>query len=150
VWRISKDERAAGRHFVAVSGNADGVARFGIDPSCMFVIWDWVGGRHSINSAVSLSTMLAIGEDNFRAMLSGFRAMDQHFRHAPPQHNLPLLMALLAIWNTNFLGVESVAVLPYAQYLKRFPAYLKQLTMESDGKHDTRAGAPLGVAAASV
>ncbi|MBC7415209.1 MAG: glucose-6-phosphate isomerase [Herminiimonas sp.] len=145
-----KDEAAIKRHFVAVSSNTDGVAGFGIDPANMFVFWDWVGGRYSTDSAIGLSTMLAIGEASFRAMLAGFHAMDQHFRQAPPQHNLPLLMALLAVWNTNFLGIESVAVLPYAHYLKRFPAYLQQLTMESNGKHVTRAGAPVGVATAPI
>lgn len=144
------DAQAVRRHFVAVSTNADGVAQFGIDPANMFAFWNWVGGRYSTDSAVGLSTMLAVGTDHFHAMLSGFHAMDEHFRHAPPQHNLPLLMALLAVWNTNFLGVESVAVLPYSQYLKRFPAYLQQLTMESNGKHVTRAGAPVDVATAPI
>ncbi|PLY39789.1 glucose-6-phosphate isomerase [Janthinobacterium sp. ROICE36] len=145
-----KDEKAVMRHFVAVSTNVEGVARFGIAPANMFEFWDWVGGRYSTDSAIGLSTMVAVGEDHFRAMLAGLHAMDQHFRHAPPQRNLPLLMALLAVWNTNFLGVESVAVLPYAQYLNRFPAYLQQLTMESNGKHVTRAGAPVGVATAPI
>jgi glucose-6-phosphate isomerase len=145
-----QDEAAVKRHFVAVSTNAEGVARFGIDPANMFGFWDWVGGRYSTDSAIGLSTMVAVGEENFRSMLAGFHAMDQHFRHAPAQRNLPLLMALLAVWNTNFLGIESVAVLPYAQYLKRFPAYLQQLTMESNGKHVTRAGAPVGVATAPI
>ncbi len=145
-----RDEAAVKRHFVAVSTNAQGVARFGIDPANIFGFWDWVGGRYSTDSAIGLSTMVAVGEEHFRAMLAGFHAMDQHFRHAPAQHNLPLLMALLAVWNTNFLGVESVAVLPYAHYLKRFPAYLQQLTMESNGKHVTRAGAPVGVATAPI
>jgi glucose-6-phosphate isomerase len=144
------DENAVARHFVAVSTNADGVAAFGIESANMFEFWDWVGGRYSTDSAIGLSTMVAVGEDNFRAMLAGMHTMDQHFRHAPPQRNLPLLMALLAVWNVNFLGVDSVAVLPYAQYLKRFPAYLQQLTMESNGKHVTRAGAPVGVATAPI
>jgi glucose-6-phosphate isomerase len=111
------------------------VRKFGIDPGNMFGFWDWVGGRYSMDSAIGLSTMLAIGADNFRAMLAGFHAMDEHFRSAPPDRNLPVLLGLLAIWNTNFLGAPTVAVLPYEQYLKRFPAYLQQLTMESNGKH---------------
>jgi glucose-6-phosphate isomerase len=131
------DEKAVARHFVAVSTNAEEVASFGIDVDNMFGFWDWVGGRYSMDSAVGLSTMLAIGADHFREMLSGFRAMDEHFRGAPPDHNLPLLLGLLAIWNNDFLGAPTVAVLPYDQYLKRFPAYLQQLTMESNGKHVT-------------
>jgi glucose-6-phosphate isomerase len=134
------DEKAVARHFVAVSTNADEVARFGIDLDNMFGFWDWVGGRYSMDSAVGLSTMLAIGADNFRAMLSGFHAMDEHFRSAPWTRNLPLLLGLLAIWNNDFLDAPTVAVLPYEQYLKRFPAYLQQLTMESNGKHVTLAG----------
>ncbi len=134
------DKKAIARHFVAVSTNADEVAKFGIDLENMFGFWDWVGGRYSMDSAIGLSTMLAIGADNFRAMLSGFHAMDEHFRNAPPDRNLPLLHGLLAIWNTNFLDAPTVAVLPYEQYLKRFPAYLQQLTMESNGKHVTLAG----------
>ena len=134
------DERAVARHFVAVSTNADEVAKFGIDLDNMFGFWDWVGGRYSMDSAVGLSTMLAIGADNFRAMLSGFHAMDEHFRSAPQDRNLPLLLGLLAIWNNDFLDAPTVAVLPYEQYLKRFPAYLQQLTMESNGKHVTLAG----------
>ncbi|TMG85989.1 MAG: glucose-6-phosphate isomerase, partial [Betaproteobacteria bacterium] len=126
--------------FVAVSTNADEVARFGIDPENMFGFWDWVGGRYSMDSAIGLSTMLAIGAENFRAMLSGFHAMDEHFRSAPPECNLPLLLGLLAIWNNNFLDAPTVAVLPYEQYLNRFPAYLQQLTMESNGKHVTLDG----------
>jgi len=129
------DEKAVARHFVAVSTNAVEVRKFGIDPGNMFGFWDWVGGRYSMDSAIGLATMLAIGADNFRAMLSGFHAMDEHFRSAPPDRNLPVLLGLLAIWNTNFLGAPTVAVLPYEQYLKRFPAYLQQLTMESNGKH---------------
>jgi len=129
------DEKAVARHFVAVSTNAVEVRKFGIDPGNMFGFWDWVGGRYSMDSAIGLSTMLAIGADNFRAMLAGFHAMDEHFRSAPPDRNLPVLLGLLAIWNTNFLGAPTVAVLPYEQYLKRFPAYLQQLTMESNGKH---------------
>ena len=134
------DESAIARHFVAVSTNADGVAKFGIDPANMFGFWDWVGGRYSMESAIGLSTMLAIGAESFREMLAGFHAMDEHFRTAPPDRNLPLLHGLLAIWNSNFLGASTVAVLPYEQYLKRFPAYLQQLTMESNGKHVTLDG----------
>jgi glucose-6-phosphate isomerase len=134
-------ESAVGRHFVAVSTNASEVAEFGIDPANMFGFWDWVGGRYSMDSAIGLSTMLAIGAENFRAMLDGFHDVDEHFRSAPFERNLPVLTGLLAIWNTNFLGAETVAVLPYEQYLKRFPAYLQQLTMESNGKHVTLDGA---------
>jgi len=134
------DEAAIARHFVAISSNAEGVAKFGIAPEQMFGFWDWVGGRYSMDSAIGLSTMLAIGPENFRAMLSGFHTMDTHFRTAPLAHNLPVLMAVLAIWNRNFLGAETVAVLPYAHYLKRFPAYLQQLAMESNGKHVTLDG----------
>jgi len=135
------DEKAVARHFVAVSTNADGVAAFGIDVENMFGFWDWVGGRYSMDSAIGLSTMLAIGADNFREMLSGFHAMDAHFRSAPAARNMPLLLGLLAIWNGNFLDIPTVAVLPYEQYLKRFPAYLQQLTMESNGKRVTLDGA---------
>ncbi len=135
------DETAIAKHFVAVSTNAEEVARFGIDIDNMFGFWDWVGGRYSMDSAVGLSTMLAIGAENFRAMLAGFHAMDQHFRTAPLDRNLPCLHGLLAIWNTNFLNASTVAVLPYAQYLKRFPAYLQQLAMESNGKCVTTDGA---------
>jgi glucose-6-phosphate isomerase len=144
-WSLRKlvDERAVRRHFVAVSTNREGVAKFGIDTTNMFGFWDWVGGRYSMDSAVGLSTMLAIGPENFRAMLSGFHEMDLHFRSAPFDHNLPVLMGLLAIWNNNFLGGQTVAVLPYDQYLKRFPAYLQQLTMESNGKHVTLDGLPV-------
>ena len=133
-------ETAVARHFVAVSTNALEVAQFGIDVDNMFGFWDWVGGRYSMDSAVGLSTMLAIGADHFRAMLAGFHAMDEHFRNAPPERNLPLLHGMLAIWNTNFLDAPTVAVLPYERYLKRFPAYLQQLTMESNGKHVTLEG----------
>jgi glucose-6-phosphate isomerase len=133
-------EPAVSRHFVAVSTNAEGVRAFGIDTDNMFGFWDWVGGRYSMDSAIGLSTMIAIGPDHFAEMLSGFHDMDVHFRDAPPDRNLPVLMALLAIWNNNFLGADTVAVLPYAEYLKRFPAYLQQLTMESNGKHVTRSG----------
>jgi len=134
------DPKAVAKHFVAVSTNAEEVARFGIDPANMFGFWDWVGGRYSMDSAIGLSTMLAIGAENFRAMLSGFHAMDEHFHSAPPEHNLPLLLGVLAIWNNNFLDAPTVAVLPYDQYLKRFPAYLQQLAMESNGKHVTLDG----------
>jgi glucose-6-phosphate isomerase len=133
-------EKAIARHFVAVSTNADEVAKFGIDLDNMFGFWDWVGGRYSMDSAIGLSTMLAIGEEDFRAMLAGFHAMDEHFRTASPERNLPLLLGLVAIWNNNFLDAPTVAVLPYEQYLKRFPAYLQQLTMESNGKHVTLDG----------
>lgn len=135
------DEAAVARHFVAVSSHPEEVARFGIDPAHMFIFWDWVGGRYSMDSAIGLSTMLAIGAEHFRALLAGLHAMDEHFRHTPLERNLPVLMGLLAVWNVNFLGVSAVAVLPYEQYLKRFPAYLQQLTMESNGKHVTIAGA---------
>ena len=142
-WLLAglNDEIAAiARHFVAVSTNASEVAKFGIDTDNMFGFWDWVGGRYSMDSAIGLSTMLAIGPDHFRAMLNGFHEMDQHFRSAPLDRNLPVLMGLLAIWYNNFFGAQTVAVLPYEQYLKRFPAYLQQLTMESNGKHVTANG----------
>src|SRR5215471_11189155 len=134
------DAQAVARHFVAVSTNAKRVAEFGIDLANMFGFWDWVGGRYSMESAIGLSTMLAIGAENFRAMLDGFHEMDEHFRIAPFERNLPVLMGLLAVWYNDFFGAESVAVLPYEQYLKRFPAYLQQLTMESNGKHITLDG----------
>jgi glucose-6-phosphate isomerase len=134
------DESAVAKHFVAVSTNAGEVAKFGIDTANMFGFWDWVGGRYSMDSAIGLSTMLAIGAEHFRAMLAGFHAMDEHFRHAPLERNLPALMGLLGIWNSNFLDAATVAVLPYEQYLKRFPAYLQQLTMESNGKRVTLDG----------
>lgn len=137
---LGGDEKAVAKHFVAVSTNAKEVSRFGIDTANMFGFWDWVGGRYSMDSAIGLSTMLAIGPEHFRAMLDGFHQMDEHFRSAPFDKNLPVLMALLSIWNTNFLGAETVAVLPYEQYLKRFPAYLQQLTMESNGKSVTLEG----------
>jgi glucose-6-phosphate isomerase len=139
------DERAIAKHFVAVSTNRGEVEKFGIDPANMFGFWDWVGGRYSMDSAIGLSTMLAIGPQNFRDMLAGFHAMDEHFRKTPFECNLPVLHGLLGLWNANFLGVESLAVLPYEQYLKRFPAYLQQLMMESNGKRVTRAGKPVGV-----
>ncbi|NTV83552.1 MAG: glucose-6-phosphate isomerase [Bacteroidales bacterium] len=134
------DEKAIAKHFVAVSTNASEVAKFGIDTLNMFEFWDWVGGRYSLDSAIGLSTMLAIGSDHFQAMLNGFHQMDEHFRTAPFEQNLPVLMGLLGIWYTNFFGTETVAVLPYEQYLKRFPAYLQQLTMESNGKQVTLQG----------
>ncbi len=137
---LGDDEKAVARHFVAVSTNAEGVAKFGIDTANMFEFWDWVGGRYSLDSAIGLSTMLAIGPDNFRAMLDGFHQMDEHFRTTPFAGNLPVLMGLLAVWYNNFFGAQTVAVLPYEQYLKRFPAYLQQLTMESNGKHVTLDG----------
>jgi glucose-6-phosphate isomerase len=135
------DERAVGRHFVAVSTNAAEVAKFGIDTAQMFGFWDWVGGRYSMDSAIGLSTMITIGPTLFLMLLDGFHAMDEHFRTAPFAQNLPVLMGLIGIWNTNFLGAHTQAVLPYAQYLKRFPAYLQQLTMESNGKSVTLEGA---------
>lgn len=137
---LSGDVKAIAQHFVAVSTNSGKVAEFGIDTANMFEFWEWVGGRYSMDSAIGLSTMLAIGPESFRAMLDGFHEMDEHFRTAPFEKNLPVLMALLAIWYNNFFGAETVAVLPYEQYLKRFPAYLQQLTMESNGKHTTLDG----------
>ena len=148
--QVLGDEQAVAKHFVAVSTAADEVAKFGIDTANMFGFWDWVGGRYSMDSAIGLSTMLAIGVEHFRAMLAGFHAMDEHFRHAPLERNLPALMGLLAIWNSNFLGAATVAVLPYEQYLKRFPAYLQQLTMESNGKHVTLDGAHVDYATGPV
>ena len=135
------DEKAVARHFVAVSTNTEEVTKFGIDPANMFGFWDWVGGRYSMDSAIGLSTMIAIGPENFRAMLAGFHAMDEHFRTTPFERNLPVLMGLLAVWYGDFFGAQTVAVLPYSAYLKRFPAYLQQLTMESNGKHVTLSGA---------
>jgi glucose-6-phosphate isomerase len=137
---LGGNPKAVAKHFVAVSTNAEKVSAFGIDTANMFGFWDWVGGRYSMDSAIGLSTMLAIGPENFHAMLAGFHEMDEHFRTAPFEKNLPVLMALLSVWNTDFLGAETVAVLPYEQYLKRFPAYLQQLTMESNGKHVTLDG----------
>jgi glucose-6-phosphate isomerase len=141
-WSLGKlgDDRAVAKHFVAVSTNTEAVAKFGIDTANMFSFWDWVGGRYSMDSAIGLSTMIAIGPENFRAILVGFHAMDQHFRHTPLERNLPVILGLLAIWNVNFLKAQTVAVLPYESYLKRFPAYLQQLTMESNGKHVTLGG----------
>jgi glucose-6-phosphate isomerase len=140
---LGGDAKAVAKHFVAVSTNAEKVADFGIDTANMFGFWDWVGGRYSMDSAIGLSTMLAIGPDHFRAMLEGFHAIDEHFRAAPFGRNLPALMGLLAVWYNDFFGSQTVAVLPYEQYLKRFPAYLQQLTMESNGKHVTLAGTPV-------
>ena len=137
---LGGEAKAVARHFVAVSTNAEEVSKFGIDTANMFEFWDWVGGRYSMDSAIGLSTMLAIGPENFRAMLDGFQQMDEHFRTAPLPGNLPALMGLLAVWYNNFFGAQTVAVLPYEQYLKRFPAYLQQLTMESNGKHVTLDG----------
>jgi glucose-6-phosphate isomerase len=137
---LKGDESAIARHFVAVSTNAHEVAKFGIDTANMFGFWDWVGGRYSMDSAIGLSTMLAIGPDNFRAMLGGFHEMDEHFRLTPFERNLPVLMGLIGIWYNDFFDAQTVAVLPYEQYLKRFPAYLQQLTMESNGKHVTLDG----------
>jgi len=137
---LGGDRAAVAKHFVAVSTNAEKVSAFGIDTANMFGFWDWVGGRYSMDSAIGLSTMLAIGPENFRAMLEGFHRMDEHFRTAPFEKNLPVLMGLLVVWYTDFFDAQTVAVLPYEQYLKRFPAYLQQLTMESNGKHVTIAG----------
>jgi glucose-6-phosphate isomerase len=137
---LGGDPKSVARHFVAVSTNAEEVAKFGIDTANMFGFWDWVGGRYSMDSAIGLSTMIAVGPDGFRGLLSGFHEMDEHFRSAPFARNLPVIMGLIGIWYTNFFGAQTVAVLPYDQYLKRFPAYLQQLTMESNGKHVTLAG----------
>jgi glucose-6-phosphate isomerase len=137
---LGGERSAVAKHFVAVSTNAEKVSAFGIDTANMFGFWDWVGGRYSMDSAIGLSTMLAIGPDNFRAMLKGFHAIDEHFRTAPFGENLPVIMALLAVWYTDFFDAQTLAVLPYEQYLKRFPAYLQQLTMESNGKHVTMEG----------
>jgi glucose-6-phosphate isomerase len=146
VWALGGlggDERAIAKHFVAVSTNATEVSSFGIDTANMFGFWDWVGGRYSMDSAIGLSTMLALGPDHFRALLAGFHEMDEHFRTAPFAQNLPVLMGLLVLWNSNFFNAQTVAVLPYEQYLKRFPAYLQQLTMESNGKRVTLDGTPV-------
>ena len=143
VGGLGGDARAVAKHFVAVSTNAEQVAAFGIDPANMFGFWDWVGGRYSMDSAIGLSTMIAVGPDHFRAMLRGFREMDEHFRTTPFERNLPVLMGLLTVWHTNFFGAQTVAVLPYENYLKRFPAYLQQLTMESTGKRVTLDGKPV-------
>ena len=143
VQGLGGDQKSVAKHFVAVSTNAAEVAKFGIDTANMFEFWDWVGGRYSTDSAIGLSTMLAIGPDNFRALLGGFHEMDEHFRNAPFARNLPVIMGLLGIWYNNFFGAQTVAVLPYEQYMKRFPAYLQQLTMESNGKHVTLEGRPV-------
>jgi len=140
---LGGDAKAVAKHFVAVSTNAEKVAEFGIDTANMFEFWDWVGGRYSMDSAIGLSTVLAIGPEHFRAMLEGFHVVDEHFRSAPFGRNLPVLMGLLGVWYDDFFGAQTVAVLPYDQYLKRFPAYLQQLTMESNGKHVTLAGTPV-------
>jgi glucose-6-phosphate isomerase len=137
---LGGDTKAVARHFAAVSTNAEKVSAFGIDTLNMFDFWDWVGGRYSMDSAIGLSTMLAVGPNNFHALLKGFHEMDEHFRNAPFEKNLPVLMGLLSVWNNNFFGAQTVTVLPYEQYLKRFPAYLQQLTMESNGKHVTLEG----------
>jgi glucose-6-phosphate isomerase len=142
---LGGDESAVAKHFVAVSTNGAEVAKFGIDPANMFGFWDWVGGRYSMDSAIGLSTMLAIGPESFAEMLGGFQALDEHFRTAPFERNLPVLLALLSVWYNDFFGAQTVAVLPYEQYLKRFPAYLQQLTMESNGKSVDLDGAPVGV-----
>jgi glucose-6-phosphate isomerase len=141
-WSLAKlkDDKAVAKHFVAVSTNAKEVSKFGIDTANMFGFWDWVGGRYSMDSAIGLSTMLAVGPDNFRKMLAGFHTIDEHYRTTPLERNLPALMGLLTVWYADFFGAETVAVLPYEQYLKRFPAYLQQLTMESNGKHVTLSG----------
>jgi glucose-6-phosphate isomerase len=151
-WALKtlKHPAAVAKHFVAVSTNAAEVVKFGIDPANMFEFWDWVGGRYSMDSAIGLSTMIAIGPEQFRAMLDGFHQMDEHFRTAPFERNLPALMGLLAIWYNNFFGTQTTAVLPYEQYLKRFPAYLQQLTMESNGKHVTLDGTEVGYQTGSI
>ncbi len=151
-WCVAQlgDEAAVAKHFVAVSTNAEGVAKFGIAPEHMFGFWDWVGGRYSMDAAIGLSLMIAIGPDHFHDMLAGFHAMDQHFLDAPLAQNLPVLMGLLTVWNTNFLGAHTQAVLPYAQYLSRFPAYLQQLSMESNGKHVTLNGQRVDYATAPI
>jgi len=147
---LGGNEKAVAKHFVAVSTNAAEVSKFGIDTANMFGFWDWVGGRYSMDSAIGLSTMLAIGPDQFRAMLEGFHRVDEHFRQTPFERNLPVLMGLLALWNNNFLGAQTVAVLPYEQYLKRFPAYLQQLIMESNGKHVTLDGTEVAYSTSPV
>ncbi len=144
------DEAAVAKHFVAVSTNAKGVREFGIDPENAFGFWDWVGGRYSMDSAIGLSTLIAVGAANFDAMLEGSHAMDEHFRSAPPGLSMPTLLGLLSIWNTNFLGASTLAVLPYEQYLKRLPAYLQQLTMESNGKHVRQDGEPVDTDTAPI
>jgi glucose-6-phosphate isomerase len=147
---LGGDEKAVAKHFAAVSTNTTEVAKFGIDTANMFGFWDWVGGRYSMESAIGLSTMLAIGPDNFRAMLDGFHQMDEHFRTTPFERNLPVLIGLLGVWYNDFFGAQTIAVLPYEQYLKRFPAYLQQLTMESNGKHVTLDGTEVTYATSPV
>ena len=151
-WCVAQlgDDSAVAKHFVAVSTNAEGVHKFGIAAENMFGFWDWVGGRYSMDSAIGLSTLIAIGPENFGAMLAGLHAMDEHFRSAPIENNMPALLGLLSIWNNDFLGAATLAVLPYEQYLKRLPAYLQQLTMESNGKHVRQDGRPVGVETAPV
>jgi len=140
VLRAFGDDKAVSRHFAAVSTNLEEVAKFGVDTANIFGFWDWVGGRYSMDSAIGLSTMIAVGPENFRAMLAGFHAIDEHFRHSSFDRNIPVLMGLLSVWYNNFFGAQTSAVLPYVQYLERFPAYLQQLTMESNGKHVTLEG----------
>ncbi|HEU5409244.1 MAG TPA: glucose-6-phosphate isomerase [Nitrospira sp.] len=147
---LGGDAKAVAKHFVAISTNAKEVAKFGIDTANMFEFWDWVGGRYSMDSAIGLSTMIAIGPEQFRAMLNGFHQMDEHFRTAPFERNVPVLMGLLTLWYNNFFGTQTTAVLPYDQYLKRFPAYLQQLTMESNGKHVTLDGTEIGYQTGSI
>jgi glucose-6-phosphate isomerase len=147
---LGGDERSIARHFVAVSTNASEVARFGIDTVNMFGFWDWVGGRYSMDSAIGLSTMLAIGPEHFQSLLAGFYEMDEHFRTVPFERNLPVLMGLLGVWYSDFFRAQTVAVLPYEQYLKRFPAYLQQLTMESNGKHVTLDGTEVDYATGPI
>lgn len=147
---LGGDAKSVAKHFVAVSTNTAEVGKFGIDTANMFGFWDWVGGRYSMDSAIGLSTMVAIGPDNFRAMLKGFHEMDEHFRTAPFEHNLPVILGLLGVWYNDFFGAQTVAVLPYEQYLKRFPAYLQQLTMESNGKHVTLEGADVSYATGPI
>jgi glucose-6-phosphate isomerase len=151
-WTLAKlgDEQAIAKHFVAVSTNAEKVTEFGIDTDNMFGFWEWVGGRYSMDSAIGLSTMLAIGPERFTEMLAGFHELDEHFRAAPPRQNLPVLMGLLAVWYRDFFGSQTVGVMPYEQYLKRFPAYLQQLTMESNGKHVTLEGEPVDYGTGAV
>jgi glucose-6-phosphate isomerase len=151
-WSLQQlhDEQSVAKHFVAVSANTAAITQFGILAENMFPLWDWVGGRYSMDSAIGLSTMIAIGASRFQAMLGGMRAMDEHFRAAPLERNLPALFGLLSVWNNNFLGADTQAVLPYDQYLKRLPAYLQQLTMESNGKHVTLEGAPVGAATSPI
>jgi len=147
---LGGDVKSVAKHFVAVSTNASKVSEFGIDTADMFGFWDWVGGRYSMDSAIGLSTMLAVGPENFRAMLDGFHRMDEHFRTTPFERNLPVLMGLLAVWYNDSFGAQTVAVLPYDQYMKRFPAYLQQLTMESNGKHVTLDGTPVAAATGPI